>query len=85
MTEKYPLYLSPLAAILILCGLTITITSSIIVLTLAKHDNDRTEKALILSCERGNLLRERQNMVVSKLQFGLPPLPIVDCSKIFDP
>jgi hypothetical protein len=70
-----------MAVALIVCGLFFTIAASLSVFLFLDQSVSVIRDSLVASCERGNQIRERQNIVIKKLQLEIEPLPIIDCEK----
>lgn len=59
--------------------LTVTMVAAVTVFKIVDESVHEIRDVLISSCERGNTLRERQNIIIEYLGLELEPLPIVDC------
>lgn len=68
---------------IVVAGCVAAVTAAVIVAVLYVRQADsalRDEQ--IATCERGNLIRHEVNTVVDRLNLGLPPLKMADCSSI---
>jgi hypothetical protein len=69
--------------LVVVVGGAIAIWVAFAVIAVSSYRNvGRLEEQLIASCERGNLIRERQNTVIRTLKLDLAPLPRVDCRSV---
>ena len=60
----------------------VILATSIATFVYARSQNNSSYRSDIRSCERGNLIRERLNLIGIEIGLHLEPLPIIDCPAI---